>query len=210
MVASKHLSFSLVTGLLVLGGLTVGFASAETESPLPTYAHMFVLPFANNITEGEFAGAKFDISAFMNHPCFQIAGTEADMCKTQFGVTTSLKSFLDDGSLIAYLRTQGIVAGGVTSSASSSSMSSTGSTMSSSSSSSSMMSSSSSSVESSSSSSNNVQTIDVIAVRQQRSDLLWSICSEMEKNDRAATADCYQRNMSLLQRLNVPLRGNVF
>lgn len=203
-IASKHLHSSLLTGLLVLGGLTVSFAAAQTESPVSSYVHSFVLPFPNSITEGQFAGAKFDIGAFMNHPCFTIAGTEAQSCKEQFGISASLKTYLDDGSLLSYLGTHGLLATGMNVSSSSESSISSASSESSASSASSV--SSASSLSSSSVSS----ATDIDTILQERSDMLWDICLEMSKGNRAETTDCYQRNMKLFQRYNVPLEGNVY
>ncbi len=111
-IASKHLQSSIVAGLITVCGLTIGFAGAEGTT-LPSFALSFVQTSPNAITDGAFAGAKFDIGGYVSHPCYVIAGVETKVCEDQYGLTQSLKTYLDDGSLLGYLRANGLAIGAV-------------------------------------------------------------------------------------------------
>ncbi len=111
-IASKHLQFSLLAGLVTIFGLTVGFSHAEDTNALPNIAYTFVMTEPNGITDDSnvFAGAKFDIQGFTNHPCYQIAGIEAKICNDQYGLTAPLKTYVNNGMLYSYLNQKGLLA----------------------------------------------------------------------------------------------------
>ena len=214
-IASKHLQYSVVAGLIAVCGLTIGFAGAE-DSTLPSFALSFIQDTPNIVQDGPFAGAKFEIGGSMSHPCYEIAGMEAKICEDQFGLTQSLKTYIDNGSLLAYLQSKGLTVGSkavMSSSSTSSSSSSVSSAMSSSS----AMSEVSSSSEMSNSSEPIVTHVlndtikteaDFEQLRQNRSDELWSMCGK-EFRTRYAVAACFQRNMNLLLRYDTMIEGNV-
>ena len=212
-IASKHLQYGIVTGLITVCGLTIGFAGAE-DSMLPPFALSFIQTTANTVQDGPFAGAKFDIGGYMSHPCYDIAGVEAKTCKDQFGLTEPLKTYIENGSLLSYLQANGLALGGMPVMSSSSSMTSVSSAMSSSSS---MMSETSSSSSAMSEATAPVTTIlndavhtqaDFDQLRQNRSHDLWTVCDNAYEG-RYNKAACYQQNISLLMRYDTPIDGNV-
>jgi hypothetical protein len=219
-IASKHLQSSIVAGLITVCGLTIGFAGAEGNT-LPSFALSFVQTSPNAITDGAFAGAKFDIGGYVSHPCYVIAGVETKVCEDQYGLTQSLKTYLDDGSLLGYLRANGLAIGAVATS-SQSSVSSMSSASSVSSAASSTSETAPAMNESSSEAANpamlpavtrilndSIKTEDDFdALRQNRSNAIWNHC-RMQFNTRYEMTACFQRNMKLMMRLDTPIEGNI-
>ncbi len=214
-ITSKHLQYSIIAGLITVSGLTIGFAGAE-DFTLPTFALSFIQTSPNTVTDGPFAGAKFDIGGYLNNPCYQIAGTEAQTCEDQFGLTESLKTYIDNGSLLAYLQANGLATGNyATISSSESSASSVSNAASSVSSESTTATSESSSVTSTpepaatSVLNDSIKTeADFDLLRQNRSNAVWFYCSEHNDTRYEITA-CFQRNMKLIMRLNSAIEGNI-
>lgn len=106
---SKHLQYSVLTGLVAVFGLTVGFAGAST-STLPGAVHSFIMSSPNDVLDGPFAGAKFDIAGLMNHPCYVITGTETETC-ADMGITESLKDFVENGMVLSFASSRGLLQG---------------------------------------------------------------------------------------------------
>lgn len=220
-IASKHLQYSIVAGLIAVCGLTISFAGAE-EATLPSFALSFVQTSPNAVADGVFAGAKFDIEGYLSHPCYVIAGVETKACKDQYGLTESLKTHIENGSMLAYLRAHGLANGSGVAASSVSSASSMSSASS--------VSSEASDVSDTTPVKNETESKiakpvmqpavtrilndsikteeDFDALRQNRSNAIWNHCS-MQFNTRYEMTACFQRNMKLMMRLDTPIEGNI-
>jgi hypothetical protein len=107
---SKHLQYSVMAGLVTVFGLTIGFAGAAT-STLPGAVQSFIMTSQNDVADGAFAGAKFDIAGLMSHPCYTITGTEVQSCQDEYGITEPLKTFLENGMILSYVTSRGLLPG---------------------------------------------------------------------------------------------------
>jgi hypothetical protein len=112
MSASKHAQLAILSGLSIVSGLTIALVGAQNVDPLPAYALSFITTEPNVITDtgNPFAGAKFDIQSYVSSPCYDIVGNEQAMCASQYGITTPLKQYVIDGSLLQYLNNNGLLA----------------------------------------------------------------------------------------------------
>jgi hypothetical protein len=208
---SKHVQFSLLTGLILMTGLTISFANADSTD-LPSALRTFVMTNPNDSTNGAFAGAKFDIAGFMSHPCYEMTGTEVQMCADQYGITEPLKTYVENGELLSWLTQNGLMPTDPFASF----MSSVSTASSASSASSSDMSAVSSTSSAMSVASTRTTVLnsavdteqDFNALRAARAAKLWTICMR-KYGTRNDTALCYQNNIHLLMRLDVELEGNV-
>lgn len=203
-MTAKHVQYSLLAGLTTVFGLTVAFANADTPA-VPALAQTFVMTSPNTVTEGPFAGAKFDIIAYMSHPCYEISGTEVDSCAYSYNVTEPLKTFVDNGTLLAWVTANGLMPADT--------VSANVSSMSTDTASGSMMGSTSSVQAADQSSSVSSQTAvlnstvdseaDFDNLRAARSTKLWNLC--ITKYSQESAAMCYQNNIRLLMRLTIAL-----
>lgn len=192
----KHIGaigfIAVVTAVTAAGFVGAADTTPVLDASTQMIVDSYVLPEANDITEtgNVFSGARFNISSFVNHPCYVITGEEFALCSNTYGVTRDLKRIVDNGQLATYLQSKGLLATGAMTSSSSSA-----SSVSSSSSSASVSSSGSSVSSSSSSSSENPFFSDI----QKRARDLWALCSKEFPNGGAR--NCYQRNISLINRV---------
>lgn len=191
---SKHVQFSLLAGLLAVFGLTVAFAGAQDTGTLPKSVLPFIRTEPNVVSEAgnPFSGAKFDIQSYMSHPCFQIVGSEAALCRDQYGITTPLQQYIQDGSLLGYLASRGLLVNNNVVNT---------------------MQQSTSSESTSASTQSFVPAADLTWQQQvenfereraQRNMMLWAIC-QMKNSDYSDAAFCFQRNIRLTRRFSAPM-----
>lgn len=184
-------------------GLTINFAGAN--GAVPSVAQSFVMQNGNGITEGAFAGAKFDIVGYMGHPCYDFIGTEAQSCAYDYNLSEPLKTYVENGALLTWLGDTGLLPGTMTSSVSS------------------MPAVEASSASSVSTETNADSTVtmtrepevtvlnstidseeDLDNLLTARSNKLWNICLRNDATREAASL-CYQQNIRLLMRLDLEI-----
>ncbi len=200
--STKHLQYSVLAGLTTIFGLTIGFAGAAGS--VPSVAMDFAMLSPNGITEGPFAEAKFDIVGYMSHPCYEIAGTEVQSCDYSYGLTQPLKTYVENGSLLAWLGSAGllpkatvaaVVAPVVTEEATTTAtdvpMEPT-------------VTMTAAPVDETVLNADIDTDEEMFNLRTARSNKLWNICIR-EKGGRDFAAICYQDNIRLLMRLDIEL-----
>lgn len=112
---SRHLRAGTITASLVMLGATMAVAVASeigTSYQNSRLIDSFVLGAPNDLRDAgnPFAGSLFDIISFKAHPCYDIAGMEAQMCADQYGISESLRSMLESGKVAMHLRNRGLLA----------------------------------------------------------------------------------------------------
>lgn len=202
-MSSKHLQFSLLTGLVAVFGLTISFANAD--GMLPSVTQSFVQIQQNSITEGPFAGAKFDIVGFMSHPCYEMIGTEVQSCEYSYGIKQPLKSYVEDGSLLAWLGQSALLPNVAMSTSSVSSAASSASSVASEGTMEPTVTMTAAPKATTTILNSDIDTYEEMDdLRTARSNKLWNICVRRD-GGRDLAAICYQDNIRLLMRLDIEL-----
>lgn len=203
--SSQHLQSSILTGFLAVFGLTIGFANAD--GMLPSIAQSYVQMTQNSITEGPFAGAKFDIVGFMSHPCYEITGTETQSCDYTYGIKEPLSTYVQNGTLLAWLGDSALLPVRATSieNAASPEVSSATSVTATGSAIEPTVTMTAAPQGTTTIMDNSIDTYEEMDdLRTARSNKLWNICIRRD-GGRDLAAICYQENIRLLMRLNVEL-----
>lgn len=186
----SHFHTAALTACAIALGATIAAVSAASLSDLrvTSLLQSFILGGPE---------PSFDLQAFVSHPCFTIAGNEAKTCAQDFGISESLQSMLNNGTVGAYLRQQGITDSRVPGAAAPSPAAST--------------STSSTSVpapEPTPAPKAYQETGSIQMAVTERATIIWKTCKERYRGGDVFL--CHARNVKLLNRLDVPVEGNVF
>lgn len=186
-----QLRTSIITGSLVILGVTVAVALAGPSESLQVahLLHSFVLAQPNDLRDpvNPLAGASFDLVAYMAHPCYNIVGMEKKMCEDQYGLTESLRSLLESGRVVSYLKQRGLLAAEPPTSSTPAPVATAPAP---------------------------TPTYELNSTLYhkllvERGKILWSACRARAGSWKEAN-HCYARNTRLLSRFNVPIQGNVY
>jgi hypothetical protein len=193
----KQMQAGILAGCMALCGISVMVAAAQEQAVVQNTGVLqaFVLGNQNDVTDplNPFAGAWFDIRSFMSHPCYEINGTEAQMCRDSYGITTPLKTYMDNGQLMAFVSAHKLFDSEKTIVLASPS---DGVTL------------TSAPMEVSNEQIHAQENADMYQKREDRGNQLWEMCGKMFK-DQGEMAGCYQRNIRLIDRFTVDMEGNV-
>ncbi len=140
-----------------------------------------------------YAGAYFDLASYMAHPCYEIAGLEQQICSENYGLDKSLHAFLDDGSVMQYLRMNRLIAAAASSSSSAAPQTSSAPML---------------IPQTTEAPKAEMTEATFQQIITKRSRQLWNECRGIAGSVKDATS-CYQRNVRLLSRFDVQIEGNV-
>ncbi len=203
--AAQFAAFALTmsvfaVGLPALAADTVVTPSVSMPSPIDAYYGQAVVSAFRKVGAISFYDnhsletSAFDIQAFMRDTCFNPTPFDMPGCQYRFGSYADLQKTLNDGTLLRILKQNNVLSGADQTSK--------------------VVASAATQVQSSApSAEGKAVLIDAQRSYQQqledRGATLWKECRKLSAStqDRAA---CYQRNVRVIQRTNLPVEGNIY